>query len=96
MGGEPSSFHPLTRKKRISCSGVPKKLPRDATNRMTLAKIDWESLLRAAKPDKDLRCSAQAALQPTGSIKPTGSIFLLAFRSVSRDSLPHFRWLADP
>jgi len=27
--------------------------------------------------------------------KPAGSIFLLAFRTVSRDSLPRFRWPAD-
>jgi len=30
---------------------------------MSLAKIDGESLLRAAKRDKDLRCSVRAAIQ---------------------------------
>jgi hypothetical protein len=30
---------------------------------MSLAKIDWESLLRTAKRDKDLRCSARSANQ---------------------------------
>jgi hypothetical protein len=56
-------FIHLREKTVISCSGVQKELPRDATNRMSLAKFDWESLLRAAKRDKDLRCSARAAIQ---------------------------------
>jgi hypothetical protein len=78
-------FIHLPEKTVIPCSGVQKDLPRDAINRMSLAKIDWESLLRAAKPYKDLRCSARAV------IKPAASIILLAFPSVSRDSLRHFR-----
>jgi hypothetical protein len=56
-------FIHLREKSVVPCSGVQNKLPRDPTNRMSLAKIDWESLLRAAKRDKDLRRSARAAIQ---------------------------------
>jgi hypothetical protein len=56
-------FIHLREKSVVPCGGVREKLPRDASNRMSLAKIDWESLLRAAKPDKDLRSSARAAIQ---------------------------------
>jgi hypothetical protein len=55
-------FIHLREKSVVSC-GVQRKLPRDPTNRTSLAKIDWESLLRAAKRDKDLRRSARAAIQ---------------------------------
>jgi hypothetical protein len=77
-------FIHLREKSVVPCGGVLKKLSRDAANRMNLAKIDWESLPRAAKRDKDLRCPA-AAIQ-AGRID-----FSLAFWNVSRDSLRHFR-----
>jgi hypothetical protein len=56
-------FIHLREKSVVPCGGGRPKLPRDAANQMGLAKIDWESLPRAAKRDKDLRCSARAAIQ---------------------------------
>jgi len=52
-------FIHLREKSVVPCGGVLKKLSRDPANRMNLAKIDWESLPRAAKRDKDLRCPAR-------------------------------------
>ena len=63
MGGEPSSFHPLTRKKRSSLRRRTEEVAARRCQSNEPCQIDWESLLRAAKRDKDLRCSARAAIQ---------------------------------
>jgi hypothetical protein len=70
-------------------SGAQTNGPERTCQSNQLAKIDWESLLRDTKRDKDLRASGE---QP---FKPAASIIFLAFWTVSRDSLRHFRWPAN-